>query len=233
MMLWPTKDYVQDMKQAIENGYIPMERLDDAVGRILTMKEKLGLFDRDNHHINLSAEDRAFIAKTQKDTAENSVTLIRDTNNTFPLTAEKYKKVSFTAISHHAPTKQQAQLLVDLLREKGFEVDYYEEKGIRPDQTDDYDLNIYACFSRPFRPIGFLDFQGLEARKVAACVKSGNAKTLVVSFGSPYYGDQYFERVPAYVNAYSMLSCSVEAFMKAATGEIPFGTFSPVKLQRK
>ena len=53
---------------------------------------------------------------------------------------------------------------------------------------------------------------------------------MVVSFGSPYFGNQYFERALTYVNAYSMLSPSVEAFVKAAMGDIPFTDYSPVKL---
>ena len=55
---------------------------------------------------------------------------------------------------------------------------------------------------------------------------------MMVSFGSPYHAEQYFERCPTVVNAYSMVSPSVEAFVKAATGEIPFTDFSPVKLKR-
>ena len=69
-----------------------------------------------------------------------------------------------------------------------------------------------------------------EARKVKSSLCYHPEKELVVSFGSPYFGNQYFERALTYVNAYSMLSPSVTAFVKAATGKIPFSTFSPVKL---
>jgi len=91
-------------------------------------------------------------------------------------------------------------------------------------------LLIYALFSGPYKPIGFLDFQADEAYKVANALKYGVEKTAVVSFGSPYFGNQYFEIANTYVNAYSMLVPSVKAFVRAALGEIPFSTFSPVKL---
>ena len=78
--------------------------------------------------------------------------------------------------------------------------------------------------------MGFLDFMGSEAGKVAQCCKWDTEKALVVSFGSPYFDRQYFERALTYVNAYSMLSPSVEAFVRAATGETAFGSFSPVTL---
>ena len=94
----------------------------------------------------------------------------------------------------------------------------------------DNDLVIYALFSRPFRPIGFLDFHSSEAKKVSTYLKHGINKSVIVSFGSPYLGNQYFERALTYVNAYSMLSPSVKAFVRAAVGEIPFEDFSPVEL---
>ena len=104
------------------------------------------------------------------------------------------------------------------------------KQGENWDYVDDNDLVIYALFSRPFRPIGFLDFHSSEAKKVSTYLKHGINKSVIVSFGSPYFGNQYFERALTYVNAYSMLSPSVKAFVRAAVGEIPFEDFSPVEL---
>lgn len=229
MMLWPTKDYVKNMTEAVENGYISMERLDDAVTRILDMKEKLGLFKQDNHAIKLSADDMAFVKKTQQDTAERSITLIRDNGNFFPMSPEKQKKVAVVPITHHLPSLAEAELLCDELHAKGFEVTYFQD-GMKENEIDEHDLVIYAVFSRPFRPMGFLDFHSGEARKVRAYLTDGTKKSMIVSFGSPYFGNQYFERAVTYVNAYSMVSPSVKAFVRAAVGEIPFGNFNPVEL---
>jgi beta-N-acetylhexosaminidase len=229
MMLWPTPDYVDNMTQAIENGYISIERLDDAVSRILTMKEKLGLFENNNHYIKLSKEDKKFIAETQKKVAENSITLIRDKGKFFPLNPEKTKRIAVIPITHHIPAFEEAELLCSELRAKGFDVTYFKDR-ITNNEIDDNDIILYALFSRPFRPIGFLDFHSEEAVKIVDSLKYGGDKTIVVSFGSPYFGEQYFERALTYVNAYSMLSPSVKAFVKAALGECEFGKFSPVEL---
>ncbi len=229
MMLWPCAEYVEDMTKAIENGYISMERLDDAVTRILEMKEKLGLFSKDNHAVKLSEEDRKFIQKTQEDVADNSITLIRDEGNFFPLDKEKIKKIALVPVTHHEPAFEEAKLLRDELTAEGFEVTYLDGK-MEDTDADEHDLILYALFSRPFRPIGFLDFHSTEARKIARSLQYAVEKTAVVSFGSPYFGNQYFERALTYVNAYSMLSPSVKAFVKAATGKVPFSDFSPVEL---
>lgn len=229
MMLWPSENYVKNMTEAIENGYIPMSRLDDAVERILSMKEKMGLFKKDNHAVALSEKDREFVKNTQKNVAEKSVTLMRDNAKIFPLTKEKFKKIAVIPITHHIPAFEEGKLLCDLLCEKGFDVSYLKD-GIKKTETDGYDLILYALFSRPFRPIGFLDFYSTEAQKVAISLQTAVDKTAVVSFGSPYFMNQYFERAKTFVNAYSMLSPSVEAFVSAAVGDTKFSSFSPVEL---
>lgn len=229
MMLWPTKDYVKNMTEAVENGYISIERLDDAVSRILEMKEKLGLFKNDNHAVTLTETEKKFVADTQRETAEHSITLIRDNGHFFPISTQKYKTIGVVPITHHIPAFEEAKLLCRELENEGFNVNYYPEK-ITDTDVDECDLIIYALFSRPFRPMGFLDFHSGEAEKVAYSLQYGTKKSMVVSFGSPYFGNQYFERALTYVNAYSMLAPSVKAFVKTAAGKNKFTEFSPVRL---
>lgn len=230
MMLWPTDEYVDDLVEAVERGYIPMERLDDAVSRVLRMKETLGLLDDDDSAIELTEEEHTFVAAVQQRTAEQSITLIRDKNGQFPLRPEKTKRITVVPVTHYAPALEEAKLLCKELENRGFEVNYKPEKLTYAD-VQECDMLLYALFSRSFRPIGFLDFHSDEARKLRFYLNGGVDKTVVVSFGSPYFGQQYFERANTYVNAYSMLSPSVKAFVRAATGEIPFSNFSPFKLQ--
>lgn len=228
MLLWPSKNYVDNLVAAVESGYIPMERLDDAVSRILKMKEKLGLFRGNGAPRPMSEEDKAFVAQTQIQTADKSITLVRDNANHFPIDPKKVKKIAVCAITHHEPSREQGKVLAEELNKRGFDATVYPFPSFQ--NIDDSDLVIYAIFSRPFRPRGFLDFMGAEMGKIHWSMMYGQEKSVYISFGSPYFGEQYFERVDTYVNAYSMTACSVEAFVRAATGEIPFTDFSPVHL---
>ena len=228
MMLWPSENYVDNLVSAVESGYISMERLDDAVSRILKMKEKLGLLREGSIARDLTAEEKAFVAQTQTQTADRSITLVRDDGKHFPIDPKKVKKIAVCAITHHEPSREHGKVLVEELNRRGFEATLYPFPSFA--NIDDSDLVIYALFSRPFRPRGFLDFFGAEAGKVHWSMMYGAEKAVFVSFGSPYFGEQYFERADTYVNAYSMTACSVEAFVRAATGEIPFTDFSPVHL---
>ena len=230
MLLWPTPGYVDRLVAAVESGEVPMERLDDAVARILRMKERLGLFKEPSLR-PVSPEEHAFVQDVQRRVADASITLLRDEMGLFPMSPETRKRIALIPVTHHAPAMEEAKLLANLLRARGFAVDEFPE-GIRDEQTEEYDLVFYALFSRPFRPIGFLDFLGPEAIKVQRSLQAAVEKTLIDSFGSPYFGEQYFERALTYVNAYSMLPPSVEAFVRAACGDIPFTDFSPVKLYR-
>ena len=230
MMLWPTPGYVDRLVQAVESGEVPMARLDDAVERILRMKTRLGLFENAAAR-PVSEEEQAFILDTQRRVADASVTLLRDETGLFPMRPESVRRIALIPVTHHAPAMEEGARLASLLRARGFAVDEYEN-GLKDEEQDGYDLILYALFSRPFRPIGFLDFLGPEAVKVQRSLQAGVNKTAVVSFGSPYFAEQYFERAKTMVNAYSMLAPSVEAFVRAACGDVPFTDFSPVRLYR-
>ena len=233
MMLWPTPEYVDNLIAAVECGEVPMTRLDDAVSRILRMKEKLGLLGKgkENGPRALTQADREFILDVRRRTADQSITLLRDEMGLFPMHPEKTKRIAVVPVTHHLPAFEEGERLCTLLRERGFDMDEYRS-GIRDDQQDGYDLILYALFSRPFRPMGFLDFMGSEAVKVQRALQAGRDKTLIVSFGSPYFAEQYFERAKTVVNAYSMLAPSVEGFVRAAMGDVPFTCFSPVRIHR-
>ena len=237
MMLWPTENYPDNLEKAILSGEVPMERLDDAVRRILRIKEKNGLFDENREAFRtISQEEAAFVRDVQQKCAEQSMTLIRDKMGHFPLNPKKTPKIGVSVIAEHVPAKKEAAAIRDALEQRGFTVEYVEEDKVSLDETVKFyernDLILYTTFSRPFRPIGFLDFTGPRAQKIQNMLIPDYAvdKVIVANFGSPYMVDQYFEKVQTCVNGYSMLACSVEAFVRAACGEIEFSGKSPVEL---
>lgn len=232
MILWPTKNYVANMKEAVENHYISMERLDDAVSRVLDMKEKLGLFRESVQPIRLSDAEKCFVKDTAQNVAEKSLTLMRNQLNVLPIDTEKIHKVAYVPVANYDKVlDNQAVLLKNLLEERGLEVEYFPQ-GISTEENESVcernDLVLYALFSRSFRPIGFLDYYGNHAYRIAKSLCYGAEKSVVVSFGSPYFFQQYFERSYTYVNAYAMVDSSVEAFVKAMFGETEFTGVSPV-----
>lgn len=80
------KTYCQDMVRAVKEGRISMTRLDDAVRRILYVKKQLGLFNNplpnlDNYPLFGSQKFKDIA----KQAALESITLLKNDNNTLPL----------------------------------------------------------------------------------------------------------------------------------------------------
>ena len=232
MLLWPTGNYLKNMKNAVESGYIPMERLDDAVRRIITLKEKRGLLENKPKFHNITDEERMFIRNTQAAAARQGMTLVRNEKNLLPVDAKSVKKLLLVPVINHNPAFSAAELLRDRLAERIDEVVYMPKMDgkLFLRLADEADIILFAMFSRSFRPQGFLDYYADAAGALQQAFCIGRDKTIGVSFGSPYFFKQYFPRAYTFVNAYSMLDCQVEAFVKAFFGDERFGTKSPVNL---
>lgn len=83
-------DFCVLLKQLVEEGEVPMSRIDDAVSRILRLKYRLGLFD--NPTYNLS-DYPLFGGKEHADAAlkaaEETMILLKNTDNILPLAKGK------------------------------------------------------------------------------------------------------------------------------------------------
>ena len=237
MMLWPSPNFADNLEKAILSGEIPMSRLDDAVTRVLRVKERRGLFAPDFALFrDMSDEEKAFVQDVQKRCAYQSITMVRDRIGAYPLSPEKTPNLGICVICQHEPALEDARVLKEEFEKRGFTVEYTEGDAVQgAARKGFYERNdhvLYATFSRPFRPIGFLDYSGKQAQMIQNMLMEPGStdKVSVASFGSPYFGTQYFEKIHTYVNAYSMLSCSAKAFVAAACGETDFPGKSPVAL---
>lgn len=83
-------DYCVLLKQLVEEGEVPLSRIDDAVRRVLRMKFRLGLFDKPYRDVkdfpDFGSEKHA---KAALAAAEESVTLLKNTGNILPLAQGK------------------------------------------------------------------------------------------------------------------------------------------------
>lgn len=92
----PTKFAFPNLPQAIEQGMVTQKQLDAAVSQILTWKFKLGLFE--NPYVDVAAaknavEEPSHDALTLK-AAQESIVLLKNANQTLPLSTEKFKKIA-------------------------------------------------------------------------------------------------------------------------------------------
>ena len=98
--------FVNAMRAAVAAGDIPMWRIDQAVGRILALKFRLGLFEHpyvDANAANAAVEDPATRALSRKAAGESLVLLEND--GTLPLTKPS-QRILVTGPQSDSPTNQ-------------------------------------------------------------------------------------------------------------------------------
>ena len=92
------ESFAINLKELVEDGEVPMSRIDDAVRRILNVKYKLGLFETAIHDASLYQEfgSEAF-SKQSYQTALESLTLLKNDDQILPL--DLNKKVLVTGVA--------------------------------------------------------------------------------------------------------------------------------------
>lgn len=223
--------------EAVQNGDLPMERLKDAVMRIMRMKNKVGLFGEEEAvQAKLANDPLDIIGEMDQELADRSVTVIRNARGLFPQTDLKPGAKILQVVVQLEDTKgNQAnnmgmQTLEEELRARGYEVTtlinpkHYDVK----DAVEKYDLVLLN--SR----INSNNFQGGTLRlgwgQVMALWRGylmQHPKLIFTSFGDPYKLYDY-PFAHTYINMYSPTESSQRAFVKALLGEMEVVGKSPV-----
>lgn len=88
--------FLVPMKQLVREGKIPMERIDDAVRRILKVKFELGLFE--NRYVDASKDVYATPENRMValDAARECIVLLKNEENLLPIDRTKYKRILVT-----------------------------------------------------------------------------------------------------------------------------------------
>lgn len=233
----PAED-VQLMMKGLREGRLSEARLEEAVGRILSFKARLGLHEKTPEQRLPALEavrERLRTPANLKiaDTAAgNGITLIKDTQNLLPLDPQRHRRVTIIADAGWSffvgAQPRDLTPFKDDLRAAGFDVSEFDSDN-RPTR-DDCDLVIYLAGQEATPCIGnvFLDWAKLHGGSRKAMHRFGpEIPTLMISLGQPYY---LFDApdVATYINAYSGLESVQRALVPRLLGQLPFTGVSPV-----
>jgi len=160
------------MMDGYKNGVITEERLEAALTRILGLKASLGLHKKAKTEIMMPKEEamkqigRPENVALFKEVADRAITLVKDKQDIWPVTPEKYKRVllvnvktaegAFTKlISGNKP--KPIDLLKAELESKGFEVEIHESpmdkiSELPPEEQMKSIANAYAA-KRPIKDL--------------------------------------------------------------------------------
>lgn len=225
--------FVDDMEEdhrfitdALKDGRLSWERVDEAVLRQLAMKAAMGL----HKPAQPVAVDLPEHRRLAEDAARRAPTLVKDTQALLPLTPERHRRVLVfsTGIVFPFMPNPLPFALPQMLRAKGFEVTLATPgQWVKPGE---FDLVLYLFGEETLLTRGhiFLDWLRLSGDFVSAMQRYWtDIPTLMISFGYPYYLYDA-PRAPTYINAYTTTETMQRAVVEALLGNQAWNTHSPV-----
>ncbi len=244
------KDIREDygfVRTAIENGVLSMERVDEAVTRVLAMKAAMGLVEKKANGTLVPDEGALNVVGCEKHRewtkkcADESVTLVKDTQKLLPISPAKYKKIRLYMLEDRIgggfkDGDSATTRFKTLLENEGFEVtlynyeqpDFYEmfEGGVE-DIKGKFDLAIYlACIDTASnQSVRRIDWVHLMAADAPWFIN--DVPAMFISVANPYHLLDV-PMIKTFINAYTPNNEVVEAVVEKIMGRSEFKGESPI-----
>ncbi|MBN1766241.1 MAG: glycoside hydrolase family 3 protein [Sedimentisphaerales bacterium] len=220
------------LKQAVEQGRIPEEKINDSVRRILRLKELLGL-NKDPGPRPLGDRERNEFAAVSKRIARDAITLVRKKEGVLPLKLGPGTKV----LSYHlrANLENTVDMIDKMLTDRGVTVSRFTEQDVDKLPSND---EVMACDAilvhlvyGPLWNTNCIRPTGYALRDLNRIMGLHHPRLVFISYGSPYHIYDY-PHTPVFINAYSADKNTQSAVLQFLTGEIPANGKSPVNLEK-
>ena len=221
---------------AVTSGRLPEARLDEAVGRLLAEKERLGLFLGREIPLEEVARKAGTLAQkaTEEEVARRGLTLVREAPGTIPLRNEA--RLLVVAVHDERTAVAIDATLQAELKKRAASVDFVRldptscagEGAAVAERAKGADAVLVAFFVRPRSGRGTIEIPPEGKAAIAPLLASGKA-VVGVSFGSPYL----LRDVPAlgtYLCAYGPQALVQSAAARALYGEAPVEGRLPVTI---
>jgi beta-N-acetylhexosaminidase len=218
------------IEAALEDGRLTLDRLNEAMVRILGLKACLSLPETGKlpaDRSKLFNPDNASVAQA---VTARAPTLVKDVKHILPLSPERHRRVLVYSTGIVTPLHGAGMPMIfpDLLRDEGFEVTLYDPET-RPDPRG-FDLVLFVMAEETLLTRGriFLDWNRLTGGMHGAMQRHWHqVPTALISFGYPYYLYDA-PRMPCVINAYATMDSMQRATLDCLLGCAPFRGKSPV-----
>ena len=225
LLLMPTDagNAIEAMVRAVAGGRISRDRVDQSVRKILTMKERLGLFERRDVDLNQvsSIVGRAEFKQVGMDVTQRSITLLKDSLGTVDQLRAVPQAVSLVAMIESGTPL--GATLASELRRQGFTVRQFDLPLTADSVTRDsvlrtMDKSSVALIAASVRVSSGKGTISLPVQAERAINEiSARQPTVLISFGSPYLISQV-PSVHSYLLAWVATTASETAVANALTG---------------
>lgn len=240
------EDY-QAVRDAIADGRLTEDRVDEAVTRILAMKASMGLpgakvagtlIPEETSLSSVACEEHLEWAK---ECSDESITLVKDTQNLLPISPEKYKRVRLYLLEDRIgggfkDGDGAIGTVKERLEKEGFEVHLYDyskpdffemfEGGVA-DIKNKFDLVIYvACIDTASnQSVRRIDWVHLMAADAPWFVH--DVPAMFISIANPYHLVDA-PMIKTFINAYTPSKTVIEQVIEKIMGRSEFKGVNPV-----
>ena len=231
------------MKKGIEDGILTMERVDEALSRIIGLKVSMGLFEKQKENTLVPGEEALQVLgneefqKLAKECAEKSVTLVKDEEHLLPITPETHKRLIVYVMGDREDfygNKKVSSRFMEQLKAQGFEVDTFDYSVHFPDPNetmqsfiDKYDAAIYVLSEGTSSNQTTVRLSWNLPLANDAPWFINDIPTIAISFANPYHLRDMPE-LGTYINAYTTNNFNVEAVVEKLMGKSEFTGKNPV-----
>ena len=222
-----TTDFYEDRQyllDALSDGRLTGERLDEAVRRILALKA----WTMTREPAKALPKDAA---NWRRECADKCVTLVKNNQDILPLTPEKFPRVRLITLGNdNMPEGSMTALAEKLLHDAGFETERFaidEEELHGTAGLSDKRLTLYLCNLEHASNQTALRIFWAKKHALDAPRHVWEEPSVFVSFSNPYHL-QDVPRIKTYINAYSCHADTVTAVIEKLLGRSEFTGVSPV-----
>ncbi len=230
------------MRRGVLNGTITMQRLEEAVTRILGLKAAQQIHKpRQERAVYEAAsskcvKDRSQASQWQKECIDRAITLVKDTQQLLPIHARMHRRVLIYSLYSYENgcSHELVEAFAGSMKKQGFDVEVYDAKKasylelFRPvgEFRSRYDLVIYLSDIKPYsnqptlRP-RYGTIYGTDFPQM-----THEIPTILISFGSPYL---LFDlpMMKTCINVYNNQKETADIVVAKLTGQSEFYGISP------
>lgn len=217
------KKCIRAIKNAVLNGQISEERIDEAVKKILEIKSKYNIGGNLQKKF-CSKESKAFAEKI----SDKSITILKDHRNLIPL---KGRVISISTKAIELTCAEDKIKIENSFCHNLNNVCTGQEFEIPMNPEEDLINNIVEkCLGVDRIVIGICNVSVNKNQiKLIEEINKINHNIILVSLRNPY-DILYFKEISTYVNAYEYTESSIKSIVKVLRGEIKAEGISPVKI---
>ncbi len=228
-------NYIDIVEQAVKDGRISEERINDACRRVLDMKEKMGLFGEEKE--DYSEKHRREVIEHTKAVNElvapHAISWVCNKNNLIPVDKRKIKNVQLIYTGYSEEVYSKLDFVADEFEKYGAKVsktDNIVDKAHMQKMANENDLIVYFAHIAPHAPLGFGGFFEEKFRQFLYILTVGAEKSVCVSTASQYVYHDWFPTSDTFINTYGIDEETLRVLVRGLYGDCEFSGKHPFNL---